>query len=148
MDATATCEDRAELRPREHFRFELLDERIVAIEYPEHASLEAIEELFDFFDEVSARFGRVAYLIDMRPLVPSSVHRQHRAAFAERYLAHRATIEAATICEARIVRSRLVHRLVTAVEWWTGRRRYPARDFSARAPALMWVRAMVADEEP
>ncbi|MEL6547020.1 MAG: STAS/SEC14 domain-containing protein [Myxococcota bacterium] len=120
------------------FLYDLSALPIVFVRYPKEASLEAIEQAFEFYVELSQKHRRVAYLFDLRDFNPVTASAKLRRAFADHYEANRSVIEPATVAEALVHSSTLVRGIVTAVNWLTVRA-YPQRQFTDMDKARDWL---------
>lgn len=130
-------------RRRSHVHFGVVEEPILFVEYPAATTREFVAEVFDLFLEVGARWGKVAYVFDMIRFDPTTASPELRALFTETYVKHRAAIEAATLCEARIVRSIPVEQLVSTIDWKVEGRSYVEASFPNRSAAVLWTRQQV-----
>lgn len=124
------------------FEFDESQRPIFFVRYPAQNDPRLLPDLFAVFRDVTTRWGRVAYLIDMTRFDPLRVSAQERRAFSEEFERHRSWVEATTIAEARVVRNRAIEHIITAVEW-LARRKLNAKNFSSETEARAWIRHQV-----
>ncbi|HMR06281.1 MAG TPA: hypothetical protein PKA88_10890 [Polyangiaceae bacterium] len=71
-------------------------------------------------------------------LAPAAVRRAAAEVFAE----HKATLLAATLCEARVAANPISRGVLTAFDWMTGPK-WACKNFGDYAAAEAWVRTML-----
>lgn len=111
---------------------------VLVITYPERASVEAIERMFEDVRE-HAGPGRFAIVGDLRPLRVSTANAGVRAAFAEHVASDRYPLP---VAEAAVLGSAVARGLVTAYQWLSPAP-HPIRVFEDLDEAITWARGVV-----
>jgi hypothetical protein len=118
---------------------------IVRVQYPENVALEAYRALFGHYASLASRGARVAWLVDLTRFDPLTAPAAHRRVAAEIFEEHRATLLAATVCEARVLEAAITRGVVTAFDWLT-LHKWPCTNVATEAEARAWIAEKMNEE--
>lgn len=129
----------------EEFRIDESRWPLVVVTFPPTFTVERYRALFEKYVALSRRGERLSYLIDMRSFNPLHAGASHRKAAADTFAENRHLLIKVTVCEARVVASKLTSGVLTAFDWLTGQK-WPCANFTSMAEAESWVGARMRSE--
>lgn len=124
-------------------RFDDSEAPLCRVIFPRHATVEAIDMMFQTYVAWAHKHKGIAYFIDMRAFNPLTAPPEIRRVFTEYFARHRKEIEGSTLVEARVVSSVLTQGILTAVDWVT-KSTFPKRIFTDVHAAEKWLHKRIA----
>lgn len=127
---------------RHGYRVDSSEFPFVSVQFPKAVVAAGYQKLFEHYVQLCKRGGGIGWLIDFQAFDPVLAPAAVRRAAAEVFAEHKATLLAATLCEARVAANPISRGVLTAFDWVTGPK-WACKNFGDYAAAEAWVRTML-----